>query len=63
MVSLTSSRELENGGDTEMAMTEAEIDQIHKFERRHDHAYQALINSVDTADAIKVYTLTSAHEI
>jgi gag-polypeptide of LTR copia-type len=56
-------KESENGGDTEMAMTEAEIDQIHEYERRHDRAYQALINSLDTADAIKVYTLTSAHEI
>ena len=50
-------------GDTEMTMNEAEADQILEYERRHDRAYQALINCLETADAIKVYTLKSAHEI
>jgi len=55
-------KESENS-DTEMTINEAEADQILEYQRRHNRAYQALINCLETADAIKVYTLKSAHEI
>ena len=51
-------------GDASSSVSEsADKNRILHYEQRHNRAYQALINCLETPEAIKVYSLNSAHAV